>query len=1189
MRPKANLLAADLYQMNCPNCQTANPEGARFCMNCGTSLAAESIQAGGFNLDRYIPPELMSKLRSAHVHEGKAGERRIITILFCDVKGSTAAAEQLDPEEWTEIMNNAFEYMIRPIYKYEGFVPRLMGDAILAFFGAPIAHEDDPQRAVLAALDIQSKIEPYSKQIQEEKGIRFKVRVGINTGLVVVGEVGSDLRMEYTAIGDAINLAARMEQTAEPGMIQVSEETYKLIAPFFEFETLGESLIQGKAVPIRTYRVVSIKEAPGQLRGVQGLSSPLVGREVEMELLESRLHSLVSGQGAFVAVMGEAGLGKTSLLNEAHRRVGEQLQPQWLEGHALSYAQSISYFSWRQIIRQSIGARENDTPSEVRGKLQYVCSGCSLPGGDTAFLEAMLAIESEQSLKEVSSFQGEALVQRMIEAVRAYICGLARQTPLVIVLDDMHWMDAASLALLTNLADLVLENPILLIGLSRPDQELASWDSVDQIHQKLTRSFAQINLHPLAQDQTNKLLVNLLGLQGLPGDLLKIITEKSDGNPFFIEEIIRSLIETGQIVRENSHWIIPSEIKKISLPNTLTGLLNARIDRLTEETKYILQIASVIGRSFEQGLLSAITDSKFELEAHLRKLEQAGLITLEANPAQACIFRHALVLEAAYHSMLLKRRRELHQRLGIILEDTYADRVEEFAPVLAHHFFTAEDPRSLKYDVLAGDSAARLYANAEAAIHYTHAIETAKRGGIELNQIAELYAKNGGALEQSGQYDLALANYKEFQAFAHQHSEVPMEISALTAQATIYSTFTSLHNSSLAEDMNMQAIDLARAIGDRGTQAKLHWNLMLTFLFSKRVSQAKYHGELALRAARELGNHEQLAFVLNDLARVYTCLGEFDQAYPVVEEARQLWRELDNQAMLADSFGAEAEARHAAAEFEKMIELLHQGLFINEKIENLWGQSYGKVLLHIVYFDRGQADLAVQMANESILLGDKSGLLASSIALRCDLAWAYACYGGIEKGFAIAKESLSIIEKKNPDWKPISTAVMIRLALLGGDLHSAEAYAGNSILQAISIPYPHYTIVVGLANVELALARGNFEGALALVEGLLAEVLPLTRAGIPEVLYTKAKALLGLERIEEAHQILIEARSMAAGTGSNQPLWRILTLSAEVEQQLGHDQEAESMRMEARRVVNLIADRLEGIGLRGSFLKQAKI
>src|SRR6266508_2514759 len=232
--------------MNCPNCRTSNPDQAKFCMNCGNRLVSSSpIDTGeaknpDFNLNRYLPPELLTKFEAARSRNSMAGERRVITMLFCDVKGSTAAAEKVDPEIWTDIMNGVFEHMIRPIYKYEGLVPRLMGDAILAFFGAPITHEDDPQRAVLAGLEIQEGIKAYAAEVRLKHGLEFGLRVGINTGLVVVGEIGSDLRMEYTAIGDAINLAARMEQTATVGTIRISEETYKLVAPFFEVEPLGE-------------------------------------------------------------------------------------------------------------------------------------------------------------------------------------------------------------------------------------------------------------------------------------------------------------------------------------------------------------------------------------------------------------------------------------------------------------------------------------------------------------------------------------------------------------------------------------------------------------------------------------------------------------------------------------------------------------------------------------------------------------------------------------------------------------------------------------------------------------------------------------------------------------------------------------------------------------------------------------
>ena len=311
--------------MNCPTCQSANPEKAKFCMNCGTALhpaePSRTAETGRFTesqfLYQYLPRPLIAKLELARARDAMVGERRVITMLFCDVKGSTAAAEQVDPEVWGDIMNGVFEHMIRPVYKYEGLVSRLMGDAILAFFGAPVAHEDDPQRAVLAGLEIQQGIQPYAEQVRRKYGLEFGLRVGINTGLVVVGEIGSDLRMEYTAIGDAINLAARMEQTASVGTIQISDGTYPLVAPFFEIEALGEIEVKGKSAPVKTYRVLGAKTVPGDLRGLKGFSSPLVGRDSQLALLNDRLRQLQLGIGSIVGMVGEVGLGKSSIISVA--------------------------------------------------------------------------------------------------------------------------------------------------------------------------------------------------------------------------------------------------------------------------------------------------------------------------------------------------------------------------------------------------------------------------------------------------------------------------------------------------------------------------------------------------------------------------------------------------------------------------------------------------------------------------------------------------------------------------------------------------------------------------------------------------------------------------------------------------------------------------------------------------------
>jgi class 3 adenylate cyclase/tetratricopeptide (TPR) repeat protein len=1173
--------------MNCPNCQTVNPEQAKFCMNCGSRL--DSIVAAGeitstksqFNLDRYLPHELVIKLEAARARNSMVGERRVITMLFCDVKGSTAAAEKVDPETWTDIMNGVFEYMIRPIYKYEGTVPRLMGDAILAFFGAPITHEDDPQRAVLAGLEIQEDIKSYVDEIRLKHGLEFGLRVGINTGLVVVGEIGSDLRMEYTAIGDAINLAARMEQTAQVGTIQISDETYKLVAPFFDVEALGEIEVKGKSAPIKTYRMLGAKSTPGHLRGLEGLSSPLVGRDAQLALLKDRLKDLAGGTGSVVAVVGEAGLGKSTLISEL-KKSDEGSRFTWLRGDSLSYTCSISYYAWRQIIRQSVDAHEDDVPAEVREKLGRV------PSNDVPFLEAMLAVESEESAKIVMGFQGDALNQRMIDAVRGFICGLAVESPLVIVFDDLHWADEASLNLLLNVVDLSAEQPILFICMSRPETTAASWDSIQKMSEKLESDFHWVDLAPLQVDQTETLLNNLLGVKDLPKSIRDLIVGKGEGNPFFIEEIIRSLIETRQIVRssENGHWKAVGDEAKISLPNTLRGVLSARIDRLPETPRYVLQNAAVIGRLFDLRILRRLTGLNGGLDPQIQYLQDVSLI--EAL-LEEYAFRHVLIQEATYDSILIKKRAELHRQIGETLEELHAERIEEFAPLLAYHFYAAGDERSLKYDIIAGEKSARLYANAEAATHFRRALDVARRNNVDLEQVIRLYVQLGSVFELNGRFEKALETYEEMQVFGRERGDRSAEMSALMAKATIYSIFSQLHDPDLSAGLLMEALEISREIGDRAAQTKLSWNLMLNNLFSKKFDDALTHGETALKLACELGNPEQLAFVLNDLCRLYTCLGRFDDAYVVIKEARSLWLEQNNQVMLADSFGSEAEATYNAGEFARSFENSQQALQISEKIKNVWGQSYDRMLMTFVLLQKGQLGTAIPLGEHSTRQADEAGLIASSITLRSELAWVHAFCGAFDKAHLLTAQAMQFAESKQPAWRAFPQAALVRIHLLHGDIESAQRAAGDVPLQPTSIPYARFTIFVLLANIELAYAKGDYATALLMTDELLDEVTPLTRLDVPDVLRWKGLILMNLDRDEEALRVLTEACSLTNGIGANLQLWLTLSSLADVNTKLGNDKEAESNLEQAHKIVEQIAESLREMGLAESFLNQPQV
>jgi tetratricopeptide (TPR) repeat protein len=409
------------------------------------------------------------------------------------------------------------------------------------------------------------------------------------------------------------------------------------------------------------------------------------------------------------------------------------------------------------------------------------------------------------------------------------------------------------------------------------------------------------------------------------------------------------------------------------------------------------------------------------------------------------------------------------------------------------------------------------------------------------------------------------------------------------AKATIYSIFSQLHDSALSEQMLIEALEISREIGDRATQAKLNWNLMLTFLFSKRLAQALVYGEVALALARESDDREQLAFVLNDLCRLYTCRGEFEKAHGSIREARELWTSLDHQVMLADSLGSEAEAYFNAGEYQRALEYSQQALLICEQINNLWGQSYDRMLMSFAYFESGLLGRGLQMAEHSIQLADEAGLIASSISLRSELAWVYAYCGMFEKGFELIEQAMQVAEIKQPAWKSFPQSAKVRMELLKSDIRSAEKTMGNARLQATSIPYARYTIFVCLANIELAVAKREFDQALTLSEELLQETSPLTRVDIPEVLRWKAPALTGLGRLNEAHQTLTDACSLAKETDSNLHLWLILSNLAEVNSTLGDDTGARANREEARGIVAQIAESLREVELRDSFLDQARV
>lgn len=1168
----------------CARCGTLLPPAARFCFHCGqpqgetppTAPPVSADPAPQALLRRFMPPELARKLTTA---PGE-GERRVVTMLFCDVKGSTAAAEKLDPEEWVEIINGAFENMIRPVYQYEGVVARLMGDGILAFFGAPVAHEDDPQRAVLAGLAILDLIRPYRVEIGRRWGVDIDVRVGINTGLVVVGAVGSDLRLEYTAIGDAINLAARMEQTAEPGTVQVAEDTYRLIAPLFDFEELGPLAVKGKEQPVRAYRVLGRKAQPGRLRGIAGLESPLVGRDREFDILRDSLTSLSGEMGGVLFILGEAGLGKSRLIGEGHRLI-ERLAPAhgWFETASLSYETAQPYGLFQRLLRRLFGVTIAEDPARLRSSLAAEM-GSLYDGADAGeagrdALERMLFGDS--SVAE-GRLEGEMFQSRLREAMADLWRRRARKTPTVLVFDDLHWADAASVELLSRLFDLAEESPVLFICAMRPDPGVTAWSAHENAAAAFGERFRAIRLTPLSMAESGDLVRGLFRQIDWPPQLERRVLEKAGGNPFFVEEIVRALMERGVIAQEtNGRWAIAESAADVDLPETLQGLLLARIDRLEDDARRTLQLASVIGRSFYFQVLAALADAAARLERQVSDLLAADLIREAARaPELEYMFTHALTQQAAYSSILLKRRREFHRRVGQAMEQLFPHRQEELSPILAQHFDQAlEREKAIRYYAMAGDVAFRLYAKAEAAAHYRRALDLALAAGrSDPASIERLFTCLGRTLELMARYGEALTLYEEMEAWATANGKPEALLAALLGRATIRSTANAFNDPREAAALLERAKALSAETGDRATEARILWNLMLLTSLNKGIiAEQRSYVDEALRAARAAGSREQEAYILFDSWYHYGGAGAWRTGERHLLEVLGLWRELGNMPLLAETYARLKYTAWFLGEYDRALGYSAEGYRLAGLSHNLEAQAIALSGEGMIHVDRGDLGRGLAVMEEAVRLGREVDVVTAVGGTQADLGWTYGWLGlAREKGIPLAESAAAWLEERMGHVAGFALAPLARLHLLAGDMEPARrtiAKLGTFRDQHRQIGFvASIWIQTGLVESELWLRAGRPDEALATAGA----VRSLMEAGgvrylLPDVILLTVVALRRLGKHDESSRALTEAVSVAQAIGSRRILWEVLALAAQFARRQNDETTADKYLREAEHAI----------------------
>jgi len=1017
--------------MKCPKCQFENRDGAKFCLKCGDKLEAvcpgcgKTLPSGANFCDEcghalgeqkapppvdyskpqtYTPKFLAEKILST----GKSleGERKLVTVLFADVAGYTSMSEKLDPEEVHQIMEGCFQILMDEIHRYEGTIDKFTGDGVMALFGAPLAHEDHAQRACYAALAIQKALESYGQKVEKDCKIPFRMRVGLNSGQVMVGAVGSDLRMDYTAVGDTVNLASRMQTMAEPGTIMVSGDVHKMTREFFKFHPLGKKAVKGKEEAVEAYELLEATKVATRIEAaiVRGLTR-FVGRDREMATLKEACDKAKSGSGQVVGVVGEAGVGKSRLVFEMRRMLPDG-EYSYLQGSCLHYGDSMPYLPFLDMLRAYFDIQEGDQESLIKKKMaDKIC------GLDEKLKEVLPPLEDILSVKveDEAYLTLDAPVKRIkvFEAIRDVLIRESQRQPLVIALEDLHWIDKTSEEFLGYLIGFLANARIMLILLYRPEYT----------HQWASKSYyRQIGVDQLPLATSAELVLSILEEGEVASDLRELILNRAAGNPLFMEEFTHSLLENGSIQRKDHQYVLSRNASEIQVPDTIQGIIAARMDRLDDNLKRTMQVASVIGRDFAYRILHTITGMKEELKSYLVNLQGLEFIyEKRLFPELEYIFKHALIQEVAYNSLLIKRRKEIHDKIGKAIEEIYADRLDEFYEMLAHHYSKAKNlERAYQYLKLSGDKANRNYAKWEALGFYQGAIdllnvqlgtEDSKRKGIEIRLLMSTPMKGLAYPEGS------LAVLQE-------------------------------------------GARLSREINDEKSLAQFLSLLSLYYGFKGDVRQGLKYAEDCFREAGKIEDVDLMALIAVQLCNNYIGPGECRK---IAEVAPRTIALIERTGRQADSFGwglnvyGTLHAMYGWAvalmgDFQRGEVLFEKGLHYAKEMKDLYCIGLGEMLYANAFAVRGDGRKAMAHALKAIKHCEETQLLVILGSSWQALGWGYLLQGDlgtarghVEKGHDHDRTvGFSLIA-------PYYYELMSDICLESGDWGSAQAYAEEGL------------------------------------------------------------------------------------------------------------------------------------------------
>jgi len=890
--------------VRCPRCQAENREGRRFCVECGNNLLLictacnfanepEGKFCGGCgrplaepvpttaqerSLQAYTPKHIATRiLSSRHAMEG---EHKQVTVLFCDLVESTRLAEQVTAEVMHQVMDQVLKLMAEAVHRHGGTVNQFLGDGMMALFGAPVAMENHALQAVHAALAIQETLSGYGTRLKQEHGFDVQLRMGLNTGPVVVGRIGDDLRMDYTAVGDTTNLAARLQAMAEPGTILISEASRRAVEGYVHTEGLGTVSIKGRRQPASIFRVTGRRRRRSRLeiRAEMGLT-PLIGRERELALLRDGWERAKQGRGQAIGIVGEPGAGKSRLLLELRNALaGERLL--WLEGHCSSLGQARPYLPILDIIRGRLQIDESDNPLQIEDKLRQGVR--QFDAGSLPFLHEVFNLPGEDlALRYMDPQMKRRLT---FDALRALTAAGARTVPLVLLFEDLHWVDKTSEDYLAFFVQGMAGLPVLLLATHRPGY-VVRWAGT---------SYTQFALDLLTEGEATAMITKLAGTDDLPPEVVRGILEKAEGNPLGLEEITMSLFERGTLIRENGR-VRSAPSVEIDFAATIQDAVRARIDRLDEAVKNTLQSAAAIGREFNVALVTRVSEAPDEIDRHLSILRALELIyDVRFVPELVSAFKHAVIQDVAYQNLLLPRRRALHSAIGEAVEELYPDQLEDYAAILAHHYRQSDrHDKVLRYAGIAGDRAARLYARAEAKTYYEQALASARAlaaaPGIQGAEI-DVAVKLASVSVTRADNERDLASLERARALAEGLDDKPRLAQVLYwLGRTHYVVGNTAKVISCAE----QSLSVADRLGDEALAAP-PVNLLGRAYWRTSLPRAVQMMTRSAEQMRRIGNTTEEATTRGFAGALLAITGDFEQAFSYLDQAIKLAQEAGN-------------------------------------------------------------------------------------------------------------------------------------------------------------------------------------------------------------------------------------------------------------------------------------------------------